>query len=102
MFRFKTFLGPALALIGAAFASPSQAGQASAELGISLTVANSCQVSSRFDPADGRYQVQSQTCARDGGYRLIHEPAAPLQTGADKLEQRGDAGAGRTLVTLYW
>lgn len=95
--------GLALVLASFAFAPTSQAGQASGELGISLTIANACQVDSGFDPAAGRHRVQSRACARGGGYRVITEPSArDTPADANPSLRRDDAGDGRTLVTLYW
>ncbi|MDH4653889.1 hypothetical protein SA496_14560 [Pseudomonas sp. JS3066] len=99
MSRNKALFGLALLVSSIALTATSQAGQASGELGISLTIANSCQVSSSFDPASGRYQVRPQNCGVDSRYRLTSEPVA---TDRANVDQQDDADQGRTLVTLYW
>lgn len=99
MSRKKALFGLALLTSSAAFVSTSQAGQVSGDLGISVTIANSCQVSSRIDSANGRYQVQPQACDVDSSYRVTTES---VPTSRAIVHQHDETAEGRTLVTLYW
>ncbi|WP_337058461.1 hypothetical protein [Pseudomonas sp. USHLN015] len=101
---FKCSIFAALLITSAFFSTTSNAGQATGNLGVSLTISSACAVDSGYDARSRSYSVTRQSCSQGGEYQVRTEHAnGHSETLADKpvTQVTGDA-QGDTRVTLYW